>query len=67
MERGLRRQYWLLLLPFVWQVAMVPFVNDVRWHPLGLPFPLVWQLAGVVLASAVLALVHALGKRRGRP
>jgi hypothetical protein len=54
---------WLLALPFVWQVGLVPLVNDIAWRPFGLPFPLVWQLAGVVFASAIIALVHALDRR----
>jgi hypothetical protein len=54
---------WLLVLPFVWQIAFIPLVNDIAWRPLGLPFPLVWQLAGVVFATLIIALVHALDKR----
>ncbi len=54
---------WLLVLPFIWQVAMIPLVNDVPWRPLGLPFPLVWQLAGVVFATLIIALVHRLDRR----
>jgi hypothetical protein len=54
---------WLLVLPFIWQVAMIPLVNDVTWRPLGLPFPLVWQLAGVVFATLIIALVHRLDRR----
>jgi uncharacterized membrane protein YwaF len=65
MERGVKHR-WLLVLPFVWQVGMVPLVNDVVWRPLGLPFPMVWQMAGIVFASAVIALVHALDKRAAK-
>jgi len=57
---------WLLVLPFVWQIAMVPLVNDIVWRPFGLPFPMVWQMAGIVFATLVIALVHALDKRAGR-
>jgi uncharacterized membrane protein YoaK (UPF0700 family) len=57
------RHRWLLLVPFVWQVAMVPLVNDVAWRPLGLPFPMMWQLVGIVLAAIVIAIVHAIDKR----
>jgi hypothetical protein len=38
----------------------------VRLRPLGLPFPLAWQMAGVVLTTAVIGLVLALD-RRERP
>ena len=54
---------WLLVLPFVWQLALIPVVNDIAWRPWGLPFPLVWQMAGVVFATLVMALVHALDRR----
>ncbi|WP_020660981.1 DUF3311 domain-containing protein [Amycolatopsis benzoatilytica] len=56
---------WLLVLPFVWQVALVPVVNDVPLTPLHLPFPMVWQLAGIVLTSAVIGLVFRLDRRAG--
>jgi hypothetical protein len=62
-RQGTVKHRWLLVLPFVWQVALIPLVNDVAWRPLGLPFPLVWQLAGVVFATLVIALVHRLDRR----
>ncbi|PXW74445.1 uncharacterized protein DUF3311 [Blastomonas natatoria] len=54
----------LLLLPFLWQVGAVPLVNDIAWRPFGLPFPIVWQMAGVLFASAVIALVRAIDLKR---
>ena len=62
----MNRHRWLLVLPFIWQLAMVPFVNDIAWRPLGLPFPMFWQMAGIVFATIVIALVHALDKRAGK-
>ena len=61
------RHRWLLVLPFIWQIGMVPVVNDIAWRPLALPFPMVWQMAGVVFASVIIAAVHALDKRAQRP
>ncbi len=55
----------LLVLPFIWQVACIPLVNDVAMRPFGMPFPMVWQLAGVVFASLVFALVFHLDRRAG--
>lgn len=46
-----------LLLPFVWQLGAVGLVNAVAWRPFGLPFPMVWQMAGIVIASATIAFV----------
>jgi hypothetical protein len=62
-----RRHRWLLVLPFVWQIGLVPFVNHVAWRPWDLPFPMVWQMAGVLFASAIIAIVHHLDKRAERP
>lgn len=57
---------WLLLLPFIWQVGFVPLVNDITWRPLSLPFPMVWQMAGVILATLVIAVVFAIDRRLDR-
>lgn len=60
----LSRSYrWLLLIPFLWQVGMVPFVNDIAWRPLSLPFPMVWQMAGIIVTSIVIAIVYAIDER----
>jgi hypothetical protein len=57
---------WLLLTPFVWQAALAPLVNDIALRPFGLPFPMAWQMAGVVLTSVVIAIVFRLDRRRAR-
>lgn len=61
------RHRWLLVLPFIWQIALIPFVNDIAWRPFDLPFPMVWQMAGVVFASVIIAIVHAIDKGGRRP
>lgn len=53
----------LLLVPFAWQAALVPFVNDVAWQPWGLPFPMAWQMAGVVLTTLLIGCVYLLDRR----
>lgn len=58
-----RRHRWLLLVPFGWQVALAPWANGVQARPLGLPFPMAWQLAGVVLSTVVIGVVLALDGR----
>ena len=55
---------WLLLIPFLWQVGMVPFVNDIAWRPLALPFPMVWQMVGILVTSLVIAIVFSIDQRR---
>jgi hypothetical protein len=42
---------------------MVPLVDDVAWRPLQLPFPMFWQMLGVVFTSGVIGLVYALDRR----
>jgi hypothetical protein len=55
-RRG-RAHYWLLVLPFVWQLALAPLVNAVVIRGCPIPFPMLWQMLGVVLASAIIAAV----------
>ncbi|MGF7151851.1 hypothetical protein FHS96_005519 [Sphingomonas zeicaulis] len=56
----LRRADILLLLPFVWQLGLAPWANGVSWEPLGLPFGMVWQMAGILFATVVLGIRFAL-------
>ncbi len=53
----------LLLAPFVWQAGLAPLVNDVSLRPFGLPFPMAWQMAGVVLTTVVIGIVYRLDRR----
>lgn len=66
-DSGPRRPHrWLLVLPFVWQAGLAPVVNDVAWRPFSLPFPMAWQMAGIVLTTAVIAVVFAIDRRIDR-
>jgi Protein of unknown function (DUF3311) len=56
---------WLLVFPFVWQALLAPVVNDIAWCPLGLPFPMAWQMAGIVLTSLVIGIVFRLDAKAG--
>jgi hypothetical protein len=59
-----RRWYrWLLVTPFVWQVGLAPLVNDVAAQPFGLPFPMLWQMLGIVLTSVAIAIVYIQDQR----
>ena len=53
---------WLLLVPFLWQAALAPWSNGVRWQPFGLPFPMAWQMAGILVTTAVLWWVNRCDK-----
>jgi hypothetical protein len=56
---------WLLVVPFIWQAGLAPVVNGVSWSPFGLPFPMLWQLAGIVLTSVLIAVVFRLDRAHG--
>jgi hypothetical protein len=58
-----RLHRWLLVLPFVWQVGLTPWSNGVELRPFHLPFPMVWQMAGIVFTTLVIALVFLLDRR----
>ncbi|MCU0757594.1 MAG: DUF3311 domain-containing protein [Steroidobacteraceae bacterium] len=58
-----RAHRWLLLLPFAWQVALVPLVDDLALRPLGLPFPMAWQMLGIVFTTLVIGVVFAIDRR----
>lgn len=57
------RHRWLLTIPFLWQVGAVPLINDIAWRPLSLPFPMMWQLVGIIVTSAVIGVVFRLDER----
>ncbi len=54
---------WLLLLPFVWQVGLIPVVNDLPLRPFGLPFPMFWQMLGILVTTGVIGIVLRLDRR----
>lgn len=62
-HRVSRRHRWLLLIPFLWQIGGVPLVNDVAWRPFSLPFPMVWQMAGILITSAIIAFIFSIDRR----
>jgi hypothetical protein len=60
-----RHHRWLLVIPFLWQACLAPAVNDIAMRPFGLPFPMVWQMVGIVVASLVIGLVFRLDRLAG--
>lgn len=62
---GLKRADILLILPFVWQLGLASWANGVAWSPLGIPFGMAWQMAGIVFATMVLALRFSLEGKSG--
>lgn len=56
---------WLLVLPFGWQVALVPAVNGVTFTVWSVPFPMFWQMLGIVVTSIVVGIVFRLDRAAG--
>jgi hypothetical protein len=56
---------WLLVVPFVWQIGLAPVVNDIAFAPWHIPFPMAWQMLGVVVTSVVIGVVFRLDRRAG--
>ncbi len=54
---------WLLVIPFIWQIGLVPFVNTASVRVFSLPLPMVWQMAGILIATAVIGFVFSTDKR----
>lgn len=61
-----RRRWHLCLLPipFLWQVGAAPWANAVTMTIASLPFPMVWQMAGIVVTTIVLGIVYLIDERR---
>ena len=61
------RKHWCLLaIPYIWDVLLIPYANGVKLRPLGVPFLLVWMMAGIVLTSICLAIIFSLDKKLER-
>jgi len=64
--KRLRAHHGLLLIPFSWQLGAAPLIGEAPWRPWGIPAQMLWQMAGVVLASIVIAIVYRLDRRAER-
>jgi len=53
----------LTLIPFVWTIGMIPFVNKVYPLVLGLPFLAFWFVAGMFIAFVCLQTIYFIDSR----
>lgn len=60
-----RRHRLLLLVPFVWCIAAVPWAGSIPYAFGHVPFLLVWMVAGVIVGSAAIGAVYLIDRRRG--
>jgi uncharacterized membrane protein len=61
------RRRWhlcLLLIPFLWQIGGANWANGVTMTIASLPMPMVWQMAGIIVTTIVLAIVYWIDERR---
>lgn len=56
-------KFILTLIPFVWTIGMIPFVNKVFPLVFGLPFLAFWFVAGMLLAFVCLQLIYFIDSR----
>ena len=48
---------WLLVVPFIWQIGLTPLINTASIRVFSLPLPMVWQMGGILVATAVIGFV----------
>lgn len=48
----------LFIIPFIWSVVLVPFVNRVQPLVLGLPFLAFWEILGVLITSLCIGIMY---------
>lgn len=53
----------LTLIPFVWAVGMVPFVNKSQPIVMGLPFLAFWEVASIFVAFICLGALYHLDQQ----
>ncbi len=54
----------LTLIPFVWAIGMVPFVNRVKPLVLGLPFLAFWMVAVIYISCLCIAGLYYIDKHQ---
>ncbi|HWR39085.1 MAG TPA: DUF3311 domain-containing protein [Patescibacteria group bacterium] len=50
----------LTIIPFVWTIGMIPFVNRVKPIVMGLPFLAFWLVSGIIVAFLCLKGIYAI-------
>lgn len=56
----------LTLIPFVWTIGMIPFVNRVKPFVMGLPFLAFWLVAGIIVAFLCLSALYAIDSKNNK-
>ena len=56
----------LTLIPFIWTIGMIPFVNRVKPMVLGLPFLAFWLVAGIFVAFVCIYILYEIDSKKNR-
>lgn len=56
----------LTVVPFLWIIGMIPFVNRVRPIVFGLPFLAFWLVAGIPVTFVCLWQLYNIDSKRNR-
>jgi len=54
----------LTVIPFIWIVGMIPFVNKVHPIIMGLPFLAFWLVAGIFVTFACLKIIYRIDSHK---
>ena len=54
----------LTLIPFIWTIGMIPFVNRVKPIVFGLPFLAFWLVAGIFVAFFCIAALYRIDSKK---
>lgn len=55
-------KFFLTIIPFIWSIGMIPFVNRTNPYILGLPFLAAWLSGGIIVAFVCLGILYHLDK-----
>jgi len=56
----------LTLIPFIWTIGMIPFVNRVHPIVMGLPFLAFWLVAGVIVAFVCIKALYMIDAKHNK-
>lgn len=56
----------LTLIPFVWTIVMLPFVNHVKPLVLGLPFVAFWLISGIFVAFLCIGALYKIDSKNNQ-
>lgn len=56
----------LTLIPFLWTIGMIPFVNRVKPFVMGLPFLAFWLVAGIIVAFLCIKGLYAIDSKNNK-